>query len=61
MPPVSEKEKGYNEAANDIAIALTDLHKHKHFGSECVLVRQLVARFLELRRARFQYELASQT
>lgn len=49
MPKETEKQKGYNEAANDLAIALQELHQNKYID-----ISALVARFQELRKFRFE-------
>lgn len=58
MNKESEREKGYNEASNDIATAIQEL-RHMHdmpnntSESECIHIPHLVARFQELRTIRF--------
>lgn len=49
----SEKEKGYDECCNDIATALMELHRHRHFGVEAVEVKPLVERLQSLKKKRF--------
>lgn len=55
MPPHETPQKaGYNEAANDLATVLVELHRlHPDSQRECVDITQLVTRFQELRNARF--------
>ena len=56
MPPTTEREEGYNEAANDFSTALTELRIPAEKGREFVDIIHLVARFKELRAIRFGYE-----
>lgn len=61
MPPTTEREEGYNEAANDFATALTELRRQHGIPNgiplpECVDIIHIVARFKELRAIRFGYE-----
>lgn len=54
MTPESDIVKGYNEAANDLATALTELRNH----SECIDIKDLVTRFNHLRMIRFERQIS---
>lgn len=57
MPKESDHERGYNDAANDLAIAITELrlthHVRRHMGRERIDIIELVEKFKQLRAARF--------
>jgi hypothetical protein len=53
--PLSEYERGYNDAANALATALTELRRrHRIRNGECCDIISLIERFKELREVHVQ-------